>query len=309
MPVDDPENGSTATVEGSGPDGAGAIRATSEALKPRDGKVSEYLLTWKPEHWPVANIERLISELGATGQAIEPWRVAAHTKARPGDRVWLLKQGKPRGIFGTGRIVGDKVDVEVEGAFKPGFPVAFDRLVHPADRFLIDDAKLVQILETSQLHSQSSGTQLRLGQPELLCEALAVDAWSERHGGFDPALDRVVKTALNTIAGANGQGALRIIKPKTLGFPGGRVEMRAYVQGLLARQGGRCALTELPFEVDAVGADEALFLSLDRIDSDKGYEPGNLQVVCRFANMWKSDAEDGEFRRLIALVRTLNQDD
>lgn len=44
--------------------------------------------------------------------------------------------------------------------------------------------------------------------------------------------------------------------------------------------------------------------SLDRIDSDAHHEAGNLQVVARFVNRWKSDDSDKNFRRLLALVRS-----
>lgn len=43
--------------------------------------------------------------------------------------------------------------------------------------------------------------------------------------------------------------------------------------------------------------------SLDRIDSNGHYEEGNLQVVCRFINRWKSDSDDAEFRRLVRLLQ------
>jgi hypothetical protein len=51
------------------------------------------------------------------------------------------------------------------------------------------------------------------------------------------------------------------------------------------------------------GEDKQLRPSLDRIDSDGHYELGNLQVVARFINFWKSDTDDTEFRRLISMVR------
>jgi hypothetical protein len=41
-----------------------------------------------------------------------------------------------------------------------------------------------------------------------------------------------------------------------------------------------------------------------RADSDGNYEQGNLQIVCRFINRWKSDSNDSAFRRLIELVQS-----
>jgi hypothetical protein len=43
--------------------------------------------------------------------------------------------------------------------------------------------------------------------------------------------------------------------------------------------------------------------SLDRIDSSRHYEPGNLQVVCKSINMWKCAMENEEFKRLLVLLR------
>lgn len=47
-----------------------------------------------------------------------------------------------------------------------------------------------------------------------------------------------------------------------------------------------------------------MFASLDRIDSSRHYAPGNLQVVCRFANFWKGASDNEEFRRLIRLLKS-----
>ena len=65
-----------------------------------------------------------------------------------------------------------------------------------------------------------------------------------------------------------------------------------------------CELTGLPLELDEVNGDPAMFASSDRIDSSGHYEPGNLQVVCRFANFWKGASDDAEFRRLIGVLRS-----
>ena len=46
-----------------------------------------------------------------------------------------------------------------------------------------------------------------------------------------------------------------------------------------------------------------MLCSLDRIDSSSHYAPGNLQIVCRFANEWKSSRDNTEFKRLIEVVR------
>jgi hypothetical protein len=43
--------------------------------------------------------------------------------------------------------------------------------------------------------------------------------------------------------------------------------------------------------------------SLDRIDSTKGYIAGNVEFVCRFVNLGKSDLSREEVMKFIAAVR------
>lgn len=263
---------------------------------------SEFLITWKPEHWPVSNVERMLLEYKAAGSVTEPWRMSAHNRARPGDRVWLLKQGSPRRIFGVGYVDGGKVDVEVGETKKPGFPIRFERLVDPRATGLIEEAELLEVLTERELSAQASGIRLLEGQPERLSALADVAIEAEHFDDYADALRRVVQTALDTVAGANGQEVMRRIKEKTYEFTS-RSAFDAHVKELLIRQRGRCALTGLEMRPDSHGGDNECCLSLDRIDSSQGYAPGNLQLVCRFANRWKSDGDNDEFCRLIALLR------
>jgi hypothetical protein len=43
---------------------------------------------------------------------------------------------------------------------------------------------------------------------------------------------------------------------------------------------------------------------LDGIDSSKGYIRGNVQIVCRFINQWKSYSTDERFLRLLKQLRS-----
>ena len=79
--------------------------------------------------------------------------------------------------------------------------------------------------------------------------------------------------------------------------------LQLHIASLLERQENKCALTGIPLQFRGEQTDQQLLPSLDRIDSARHYEEGNLQVVCRFINFWKSDSADQEFRRLLALVR------
>jgi hypothetical protein len=83
-----------------------------------------------------------------------------------------------------------------------------------------------------------------------------------------------------------------------------RLELERIIAKLIDAQSGLCSLTGLRLQWRGDHEDPAMLASLDRIDSAGHYIEGNLQVVCRFANQWKSTSPDGEFRRLLALVRS-----
>ena len=115
----------------------------------------------------------------------------------------------------------------------------------------------------------------------------------------------MVRTMLATVDNANGQQVIRIMKNKETSLTS--EEAKLYLRKLLESQKGLCALTKIPFEVPSNVSNPELACSLDRIDSNAHYELGNLQIVCKFVNRWKSDTPDGEFRGLIELVK--NQSD
>jgi hypothetical protein len=117
------------------------------------------------------------------------------------------------------------------------------------------------------------------------------------------AIWRMANTVKNTVAQANGQQVLRTVKNKLCAFTD--EELKTYIDQLISDQEGVCMLTGLQLQFDGEADDKAMLCSLDRIDSDGHYEPGNLQVVCQFVNSWKSDSRDAEFRRLLGLVRAV----
>jgi len=122
---------------------------------------------------------------------------------------------------------------------------------------------------------------------------------------FDPierAAWTMAEQAFSTAAQSNGQEVVRTIKNKNCDFS--KEELREYVLNLLHDQERLCAITGIPLQFEPDVEDREMLPSLDRIDSSGHYERGNLQVVCRFVNRWKSDAVDTEFRRLIAAVRS-----
>ena len=64
-------------------------------------------------------------------------------------------------------------------------------------------------------------------------------------------------------------------------------DLFALALGLYDAQGGRCAITGLPFNLRVVGSGAArrpFAPSLDRIDSDSGYTRDNTRLVCQVVN-------------------------
>ena len=113
---------------------------------------------------------------------------------------------------------------------------------------------------------------------------------------------RMAAMAKSTTAAARGQQVLTTVKNKDLRF-GDQRAFERFLMALIEAQEGRCAITDLPLQFDGEFTDQELLCSLDRIDSDRDYEDGNLQVVCRFVNRWKGADKDSEFRRLLDLIR------
>lgn len=111
----------------------------------------------------------------------------------------------------------------------------------------------------------------------------------------------MARRAIQTARAANGQQQLRRAKNKEVRFTSQR-EFEAYIDALWESQEGLCALSGL--ELQCEPADDPEFCaSLDRIDSAGHYEAGNLQVVCRFINRWKSDDSASNFQRLLSVVQ------
>jgi len=118
---------------------------------------------------------------------------------------------------------------------------------------------------------------------------------------LDDTAERMARTAQQTAA-QSGRISLTQAKEKQFSFIERR-ELEKYAVDLYRSQEGFCALTGLEMLLDGMDGDHELRCSLDRIDSNGHYEKGNLQVVCKFANRWKSASDNEEFKRLIETVR------
>ena len=119
--------------------------------------------------------------------------------------------------------------------------------------------------------------------------------------GRETSIIEMRDSVKKTVHNANGQLVQRTLKNKELRMT--TTELEEMIGSLLDRQGNCCALTGIPFHFHGPGADVDLKPSVDRIDSGGHYERGNLQIVCRFVNFWKADADNEEFKRLLMLVR------
>jgi len=87
-----------------------------------------------------------------------------------------------------------------------------------------------------------------------------------------------------------------------------------YLENLWASQRGRCAYSRRPMYLPTVptsggrnvqfakGINMAYAASIDRIDSNEGYIPGNVHFVCRFINMGKQGLSDSQVREFLADV-------
>lgn len=81
-----------------------------------------------------------------------------------------------------------------------------------------------------------------------------------------------------------------------------------YLQGMYDGQGGLCALSGLVMNIagERGSADYWHSISIDRIDSSKGYLIGNVQLVCTGVNYMKKDMADEMFINFCKKVAEVN---
>lgn len=230
------------------------------------------------------------------------------TITRPGGVTVTLEPAFKPAQVGQQIYVSHKPADAWSNRSRKGTPLKWQALHAKAHEFLFTEGTL------QQLKPDNAAYALALIAGEDLDVWHATPAWRAKEATakkgpvtfFDArrrAVVRMVMTARDTVAQANGQQVLRTIKRKEIRFTTPQ-QFEEYVAALIASQDGLCAITGLELQFDGDHDDPALLCSLDRIDSDGHYEAGNLQVVCKFINRWKSDAKDAEFRRLIQLVCT-----
>jgi len=83
------------------------------------------------------------------------------------------------------------------------------------------------------------------------------------------------------------------------------------VVALWSAQNGRCALTGIPMthEVKSNGGKPLhTNISIDRLDTDKGYSPDNVRLVCWIANVMRRDLTTEAFVGWCRLIVTHNDE-
>ena len=69
---------------------------------------------------------------------------------------------------------------------------------------------------------------------------------------------------------------------------------RSDIESLVEAQNWKCARTGLPLDLTACDGIKPFGPSLDRIDNARGYEPGNIQLVCYMYNAAKNQFTDAD---------------
>lgn len=132
---------------------------------------NDYLFTWKPERWPIEELRKRVNEFASGGTTEEPWSCQAYRQIKIGDRAYLLKQGRPIGIFGRGTVVAPPerkqkvVPGESQWEVRIGFTVSRgDVLWDPGDsedHFLVDERQLLTVpAPKNRWQTRSAGIRL-----------------------------------------------------------------------------------------------------------------------------------------------------
>ena len=79
-----------------------------------------------------------------------------------------------------------------------------------------------------------------------------------------------------------------------------------FIMYLWAKQNGKCAITGLDMTYKFYEGRVNTNVSIDRIDSSKGYTKDNVQLVCMVANQMKNDLTQSQLLDLCRMIITNN---
>jgi HNH endonuclease len=194
----------------------------------------DYLFNWNPKIWQHEELRKLVDTFDSDGVAEEPWACAAHKKIRPGDRAYLLKVGKPLGIFGRGHVVGNAQWEEAPPGKNPWYvPIGFDVsrgdvLWDPAEHLLVDEKQLLRMPAAHRFKKMRKGG-----------EALNPDAARE----IDNIIDDSILLGSGRATAVN-ETAQEIVRLKKLIEQATRPDQRAFSETIRRNYRCRCAVTE-----------------------------------------------------------------
>jgi hypothetical protein len=79
-----------------------------------------------------------------------------------------------------------------------------------------------------------------------------------------------------------------------------------FISDLLKKQNYRCFYSNIILDISSIGSENNNInnntLSIDRIDSNKGYLKDNVVLVTGLINLMKNDLSDNEFRNIIKIL-------
>ena len=180
--------------------------------------------------------------------------------------------------------------------------------IHPkAKAFLATMGTFATLAEDNAAYALAliEGRDLRAWHDRSDWKAKLADARGKPGRHYD-VLEVTIAEAVQTMfrtGAASGSTVTSMRKDKQIEFAS-EYEAERYIKDLFETAKGICALTGLEMQTKD-GDDSELRLSIDRKDSGGHYVRGNVQLVCRFANRWKSASSDAEFTRLLSLVRSV----
>jgi hypothetical protein len=199
-----------------------------------DVEERDYLFNWNPKVWPHEKLRELVDAFDSSGIVEETWSCAAHKKVRPGDRAYLLKVGKPLGIFGRGHVVGKAQWEEAPPGKNPWHvPIGFDVsrgdvLWDPVEHLLVDETRLLRMPAAQRFKKMRKGG-----------ETLNPDAARE--------IDNIIDDSI-LIGGSRAtpvdEAAQEIVRLKRLTEQATRPDQRAFSETIRRNYRRRCAVTE-----------------------------------------------------------------
>jgi len=208
-------------------------------------------------------------------------------------------------IFAPTRFVGfqnnsvQEHEEEVRGKNRDGRKV--DPIVSKISKKIDYGSILHKSLETSFLHfcienQTSSSTHKTPRQYWVSPQDVGLLPASSNSSWEDHA-KILAETILKTVR-SSGRSVTRNTKIKPTDMD--KKELKELIEQRMKDQNYLCKLTGIKMKNSG---DPNFYPSPDRIDSNRGYFRDNIQLVCRFANMWKSDQPNEDFLKLIKVIK------